>query len=840
VKLSRLWLWLGLACVLALGLARLRFNVEVLDLLPEDLPAVKGLKRYNQNFANARELLITVQAPEADAAEQAARTIAEALWREPDLVASVTWQPPWLEQPGDAAEVFAYVWFNQPPEVFGALTNRLLGEGLAATFTAARERLATSLSPEEVGRLSYDPLELTRLPAGLGEGPEAFAGERDFFASPDGTFRVIFVQARSDLANYRECLRWLEGIKAAVEASRRTHAVPENVALAYTGRPAFVAEISSGMERDITHSVAGTAVIITLLFWWAHRRFRPLLWLLALLVVVLVSTLAFGGLLFGTLSVMSVGFAAILLGLAVDYGLVLYQEALHAPGASAEQVRRTVAPSIGYAALTTGGAFAILNFSGLPGLAQLGSLVAIGVALAAAVMLHFYLPPLLRAEGKRERAEALGRVEPSAPASVGNAVDGQSPTANRQSPVAKEESTLAGRGGILPSALTVALVLGGALMLGSGLPRLDHTANSLRPRDSAAFGTLQQVKQRIGPAQEPLWLLVGGGTESEVAQRLAAVEPLLKHAQAIGTLSSFTLPTTLWPSERHHAANRAAAQALSGGADHLRRTAEQQGFTAESLSFTEALLAAWQRAAERTNTFWPTNELSRWVLDKLVARTPDRCHALGLLYPATNAPAASSLPRLSTLDSRLAENGVWLTGWELLGEALLSVVKQDLWRVVAPMAALICLSLAVAFRRWTEVALSLATLVLSALCLFAIMTLAGWSWNLMNLMALPLLLGMGVDYSIHMQSALRRHGGDVRTARRVTGRALLLCGGTTIAGFGSLSWSSNAGMASLGQVCATGIACAMVVSIGLLPYWWRALAGRTVHGLGEPPEAPAR
>src|SRR5206468_1785945 len=152
--------------------------------------------------------------------------------------------------------------------------------------------------------------------------------------------------------------------------------------------------------------------------------------------------------------------------------------------------------------------------------------------------------------------------------------------------------------------------------------------------------------------------------------------------------------------------------------------------------------------------------------------------------------------------SQLPHDQVWLTSWEALGESLLAVVKRDLWWIAPLMFVLISVSLWLAFRRLTEVVLSLTTLILSGLCLLAIMRMAGWSWNLMNLMALPLLLGTGVDYSIHIQWALRRHADDARAAQRVTGRALLLCGGTTIAGFGSLCGSSNAGMASLGQVCA--------------------------------------
>src|SRR5205823_2964679 len=69
----------------------------------------------------------------------------------------------------------------------------------------------------------------------------------------------------------------------------------------------------------------------------------------------------------------------------------------------------------------------------------------------------------------------------------------------------------------------------------------------------------------------------------------------------------------------------------------------------------------------------------------------------------------------------------------------------------------------------------------------------------------------------------RRYHGDLAMAYRSVGRALLLCGATAIAGFGSLAWSSNAGMASLGAVCAVGIAGNMLISVLLLPKWWQAI-----------------
>ena len=110
------WWWLLLLLPIIAGLARLHFDVEVLDLLPANVPAVQGLKLYQQHFANARELIVTVKATNREAAEQAAKSITENLQRATNLVADATWQPPWLEHPDQTAELIAYLWLNQPPE----------------------------------------------------------------------------------------------------------------------------------------------------------------------------------------------------------------------------------------------------------------------------------------------------------------------------------------------------------------------------------------------------------------------------------------------------------------------------------------------------------------------------------------------------------------------------------------------------------------------------------------------------------------------------------------------------------------------------------------------------
>lgn len=82
-----------------------------------------------------------------------------------------------------------------------------------------------------------------------------------------------------------------------------------------------------------------------------------------------------------------------------------------------------------------------------------------------------------------------------------------------------------------------------------------------------------------------------------------------------------------------------------------------------------------------------------------------------------------------------ARNAVWLS----LLVPLIFLVLQRLW---------------LAFRRAAEVLVGLSVLLLGGLCLRAVMRAAGWPWNLLDVMAIPLVLGTGVDYSLFLQPAL--------------------------------------------------------------------------------------
>ncbi|MCP5527498.1 MAG: MMPL family transporter [Verrucomicrobiales bacterium] len=808
MRMGRRWWWLLICLPVVAGLWRLRFDVDVLNLLPGELPAVHGLKLHQEHFANDRELLVTVEAPTAEDASHAAEAIATRLRAAPGLVERAVWQPPWLDHPEDTADFIAWLWLNQTPEAVQELADRLDPARLPARLEGIREQLATSFSPTDIARFSYDPLGLTAVP---GEGAAGFsadptAGEK-LFANGDGTFRLIFVSPAAGLGGFHTASRWLRDVRMAVAGLADAADWPAGVKVGYTGKPAFLAEAAEGMARDMRTSVLATVAIIAVLFWLAHRRWGPLLWLVALLQVILLVTAALGGLVFGVLNLVSFGFAAILMGLSVDYALVLFQEAASGEHADARAVRLAAGRAIWGSALTTAVAFALLNLAGLPGLAQLGSLVAMGVVVAALVMAYAYLPLALRnlAAGRGGTGTAV------APANS-NAAEHSPP---RPTPGSSGVAFTARRW-----APTLVLLMLAVAVLARSFPEVDHSTRPLTPRGSRAEAAARTISQRFGQPGDPLWILVAAPDVAGARERLVALHAAIASGRQAGLEISADLPLPLWPDGAEQAANLPRLAGLAGNAEELTRLAEDAGFTAEGTAMARGVFAAWQGLKSSDLPVWPWGESSRWLVERVAAQTPAGWLALGMLHPGPGEPPSFI---------RQPPAGVTLCGWQLLGEVLLEHVEARLGWLVAGMLVALFAGLRLTFGRWKEVGLSLAAVAFGLGLMLAVMRMLGWSWNLMNLTAVPLLLGSGIDYSIHVQLSLRRRAGAVAAMRATTGRALLLCGSTTMAAFGSLALSSNAGLASLGQVCAVGIACLLVTALYLLPAWShpRSMAAET-------------
>src|SRR5687768_12212839 len=118
-------LWLIIVLLIAGGCYRLRLDPAVLTLLLSKHPVVEGLKLYQSHFSNARELFLTLESRDPDAAESAARELSEQFAGRTNLVDRALWQPPWMENPVASAEWIAFLWLNQSPDSVLELVKRL-------------------------------------------------------------------------------------------------------------------------------------------------------------------------------------------------------------------------------------------------------------------------------------------------------------------------------------------------------------------------------------------------------------------------------------------------------------------------------------------------------------------------------------------------------------------------------------------------------------------------------------------------------------------------------------------------------------------------------------------
>ena len=800
--IRRAFLAIALLALLVFGWSRVRFDADPLNLLPGDVPAVRDLKWQQRHFADADETLITLHSANANIVASAAESLAAEFNQRTNLVADAQWRSGLDENPRAVAELLAWLWLNGSPSAFADLTNRLQPAALRERLVSVREELATTFSPLEIARLSRDPLGLTRIPLPSGiDKPDA----PDAFHSRDGKFRVIRVRPRRPLGDYRDCARWMDEVRGVMTTWSNAQTSGKLVELGITGRPAFVAEMALGMERDMARATPCTALLVAVCFWFAHRRWRPMLWLAVLLAIIIAATLAVGGIIFGTLNAISLGFAAILLGVTADYGLVLYQQYVFTRG-DASLARAAVAPGIIWSAITTAGAFGSLVFGGLPGLAELGVLVSAGVLLGAIVILKFFLPHLSASQFNEAKRDEHSFVHSD----------------KRQSIVA-----------------VIGVVASLLILFTKGLPTLRVDADAFQPVGSEAHAAMLDINSHLSNAESGMLLSISGADVTSVARSLEKLRPVLATLKQERKVKHFLLPDSIWPSSENQLRNRPIAGVLADRLDDIKQVAREYGFRPNSLELTTDIMESWREAAAaNTNALWePRHPEVQKLLAQAGTTSDGDARAVGWIHPAISGTAFAGELEKRAVDAGL-KNQVSVTSWQLVGDTVWSIVESSQERILGVMAMLVLASLWMAFRNVREVALCIGGMAAGLLGLLAVMRLADWHWNLLNLAALPLLLGLSVDYGIHTLHALRRREAGDRHAPRNTGKALLLCAATSAGAFGSLAITNNPGLASLGRVCAVGVACGWLGTVLVTPALWRLWAAKPIFV--RDPNRPSR
>lgn len=127
----------------------------------------------------------------------------------------------------------------------------------------------------------------------------------------------------------------------------------------------------------------------------------------------------------------------------------------------------------------------------------------------------------------------------------------------------------------------------------------------------------------------------------------------------------------------------------------------------------------------------------------------------------------------------------------------------------------IAVVLALALRRTIDVVLTLLPLLVAGLVTLEISVLIGQTLNFSNIIALPLLLGVGVAFKIYYVMAWR-HGATNLLQSTLT-RAVLFSAMTTATAFGSLWLSPEPGLSSMGEMMALALACTMAAAVLFQP-----------------------
>ncbi len=147
-------------------------------------------------------------------------------------------------------------------------------------------------------------------------------------------------------------------------------------------------------------------------------------------------------------------------------------------------------------------------------------------------------------------------------------------------------------------------------------------------------------------------------------------------------------------------------------------------------------------------------------------------------------------------------------------EAAASVVKAFLQAGVLSVLA-IALILFVALRRWIDVALTLIPLLIAIVVTLEVCVLIGLPLNFANIIALPLLLGVGVAFKIYYIIAWR--SGETNFLQSSLTRAVFFSACTTATAFGSLWFSHHPGTSSMGKLMALSLLTTLAAAVIFQP-----------------------
>ncbi|MDU1059545.1 MAG: MMPL family transporter [Leclercia adecarboxylata] len=513
---------------------------------------------------------------------------------------------------------------------------------------------------------------------------------------------------------------------------------------------------SQQAKRDISTLGVATVLGVILLIVAVFRSLRPLLLCLLSIAMGALAGTVTTLLLFGELHLMTLVMSMSIIGISADYTLYyLTERMVHGGQDSPWQSLAKVRNALLLALLTTVAAYFIMMLAPFPGIRQMAVFAAAGLS-AACLTVIFWHPWLCRGLPVRPvPARALML---------------------RWLSAWRDRRVSVG----LPVALALAALAGIATL------RVDDDIAQLQALPQDILAQEKTITALTGQRVDQKWFVVHGASAQQTLERLEAFTPTLARAQQAGDLKSWrTLPlNSLAQQERDLALLRQAAPAVT-------RVLQNAGMTTVSpdLNATPVQVDTWlaSPASEGWRLLWltlPGGESGVLVPVDGVKNSP------ALRELAEQHPGVVWVDRKASFDSLFALYRAVLTG--LLVVALATIACGAMLRL-----------------GWRKGLITLVPSLVSLGCGLAALAVSGHPVNLFSLLALVLVLGIGINYTLFFNNP--------RGTPLTSMLAITLAMMTTLLTLGMLVFSATQAIGSFGIVLVSGIFTAFLLAPLAMP-----------------------
>lgn len=855
VVTARPWVTLGVVAVLAVAALLTALQLEpatgVRDMLADDQPAALAFGQVIDNYALVDDLIVLARLPE-DSRDDIS-TGGGGGGGDPERLIAFAQR---LEAQLKGEPMVADVRVRESSQVGAFIENVVVPHGLYYLDDTQRVALLQRLTPGAMdeqfrqnaamlaapgpaaGRLAKelirDPLRLRDF---LAEGAANFGGSIsggstsgaddgfmegvDAMVSRDGRaimVRVAGVESANDL---EFTAAFMPRVRAAVDAA---NADPANASGAsgglridYTGAYA-IAELSASQTRaDMMRSCTGSIVLLVVLFLLVYRN--PLALAVLTLPVYLAIVLAFG--LYvgfsGRLTPVTAVAGAVLAGLGIDYcvHVLAHHEAelrrhptLDDRAAGIRNVA-SLGPAITAACVTSLIGFGAILGSSVRSLREFAMLGMLGLAMALLASVTI-LPALLAALGHTRLAKrglSATRIDFAPPVTL----------------------IVRAPGKFLLGGVTVLVLCAAAVFYGAhddtgwhSPIAFDSDLHALHPRPHPPLDTQETLAEIFGAAPNTLMILVDGRDPDDMVRVSHRVQGMLTEPglRAGVGVAGVIGPASLLPEpNRQVSADRGGIEPMLAS---FRGAADAHGFNAGAFSEYEDFLRTLLTSPRPTVAdVWAYPEVAGMVLPRGEAEPSQ-----GLVLVTLDRPWLTVADRDQAIEAvrgALSDlPGATLTGISVIGYDTQHAIAGSLWKLLLIAAGLVLVWLVLFFRRPADVALALLPAVAGLLALVTCAELLGWTLNAINLIALPLIVGIGVDDGIFLVAIARRcqkentPRGQFVDQLAASGHAIVMTSLTTGLAFGSLAFTSVPAIRSLGWFTAVGVGAALAAALGVL------------------------